>query len=187
MGDQQFQGSKPFVLEGELQDLEPVRDEIYLDLQDGTGTEFLAGTCYGQAVEECLRVQDSGFILKVRRDMRALLLSQLMEKYKAYRVYRLAAQPETRLVPTGDLLVRFSSGASWSQRLLAVQECFFGLEDEEETRDGTFRLTGKFASDPIVACMAIEFNPAIRRVVPLMVAIPSPTEEGVSEDLLSKK
>ncbi|MCZ6690581.1 MAG: hypothetical protein O7H41_13365 [Planctomycetota bacterium] len=187
MGDHQVPRIKPFVLGGELQDLEPVRDEIFLDLQDGTGTEFLAGTCYGQAVEECLRVQDSGFILKVRRDMRALLLSQLKQKYKAFRVYRLAGQPESRLVPTGDLLVRFSSEATPSQRLLAVKECFSGLGGEEETRDGTFRLTGKFASDPIVACKAIEFNPAIRQVVPLMEAIPSPSEDGVREDLLAKK
>ena len=43
MGDHQVQGFKPFVLEGELQDLKPVHDEIYLDLQDGTGTVACQG------------------------------------------------------------------------------------------------------------------------------------------------
>lgn len=187
MSEPSFAGFKPFVLDGSYPNLEPVRDEIFLDLGDGTGTEFLASTCYGQAVEECLRVGGDRFVLKVRPDMRALLFSQLRENYVASRVYHFAGQPESRLVPTGDLFVRFSSGANREQKLLAVRECFSDLEEEEDLRDGAYRLVGNFSTDPIVASKAIDFNPAIRQVAPVMMAIPSPTREGAKENLLAKR
>lgn len=177
--------AKHLILDGQRHDLEDVRDEIFMDLHEGPGTQFLAGTCYGQAVLDCKVIGNDYFILKVRPDLRALLLSQLRKVYMAFRVYRLQSGQRGRVLLTNEVLLQFSRGASPEARRASLQRYFPGAGADEILEDGIYRLAGSFSEDPILVTNALQANPMITAAIPLIVAIPEEFEERGDEDLVS--
>lgn len=169
---------------GDEADLEMMDDEIFMDLQDGTGTQFLAETCYGIAVLDCLRIGKDAYILKVRPDMRGMLFSQLKAWYRMCRVYRLTGRPESRLLLTDKIFVQFTTGSTPDQRRLTLGRYMPGAADLDGMEDGVYVLTGKFAEDPIFVVKALELELAVRQAAPVVVALPLPMEEDASVDLI---
>jgi hypothetical protein len=166
--------AKVIVLNGEPHSLEVVPDELFMDLHQGAGTEFLAGTCYGQAVRDCKTMGENYFILKVRPELRSLLLSQLRQGFKVFRVYRFEGDREGRILLTDEISIRFDPIATDSQRRDSLQRFFPTQNAGRELKDGIFRLTGTFLEDPILVANALQENPLVVEAVPVLVALPRP-------------
>lgn len=174
-----------FIPRGDQADLVAVEDEIFLDLRDGTGTQFLAGTCYGMAVRDCLRIGRDAYVLKLRPDMRGLLLSELQAHYRSDRVWRLGGEPKGRVLLTDKVFVRFTSGSGQDQRRAALHAFLPDLEAGIAIEDGVYLLTGKFSMDPIFVAKALELDSAVVRSSPVVMTLPSPPEEVASIDLMT--
>lgn len=173
--------AKHLVLSGKHYDLEDVRDEIFLDLREGPGTQFLAQTCYGQAVIDCCVIGSDYYLLKVRPDMKGLLLSQLREVFKAFRVYRFAGSAGSRILLTDEVFIRFDPDAGLEARRTPLKRFFPGVEYEDDLEDGIYRLAGTFSEDPILVSNALQSSPVVLEVIPIVVAVPRPAEEAVEE------
>ena len=161
---------KPVLPDGGHEAMDEVDDEVFLDLQDRTGTQHLAATCYGAAVQECLMIDEDAYVLKVRSDMRGLLVSQLRTHYQIYRLFRLPGGPEGKVFPTGRISVRFAPGALPEQRRACLGK--YCDVPGEDVPDGIYGLAGKFAADPISGLRALELEPAILRASPFIVRLP---------------
>ncbi len=176
---------RPFIAHGERAVLQQVDDEIFIDLGDGAGTQHLAHTCYGLAVRECLRIGKDCYILKVRPDMRGLLFSQLQEKYNTHRVYRSDGAPDSRVLLTNNIFVRFAPGATLEEKRCCLGRYLPDVAQWEDLEDGVYALTGKFSEDPIILRKVLQFEVAVLRVGLVVVAIPYSLEEVVDVDLLT--
>lgn len=175
--------AKSLILDGRRYDLEDVKDEIFIDLREGPGTQFLASTCYGQAVLDCRVVGSDYFILKVRSELRALLLTQLREVYKAFRVYRFADQWEGRVLLTDEMLLRFAPGTTHQEKESTLRRYFPNAGEEGEMEDGIYRLSGTFSEDPILVSNALLENPLIMAATPLIVALPRRLEQEAETEM----
>ena len=169
--------AKRLLLGGKSHELDVVSDEIFIDLHGGPGTQFLAGTCYGQAVRHCKVIGNDYFLLKVRPDLRSLLMTQLRKVYKVFRVYRFAGEHEGRLLLTDEISLRFEPRSSVEERWGSLRGFFPGPMDDRDLRDGIFRLTGAFREDPILVANALQESPLVLEAVPLVVALPRPARE----------
>lgn len=176
---------QPFIARGSNGELEPVEDEIFIDLQDGAGTQHLAKTCYGVAVKECLRVGRDAYILKVRPDLRGLLFSELEKNYKTFRVYRPGGDPNRRVLLTDQLFLRFAAETTIEQRQSCLRRYWAGIEQEDDLPNGVYSLTGRFSEDPLFVRQALLLDVAILEVAHVVVAIPCSIDEASMVDLVA--
>lgn len=175
---------KPTVPGGGWFDLHEVRDELFMDLTDGTGTHHLATTCYGVAVKECFRIGIDYYILKVRTDLIGILLTELRSSYKVSRLHTLADKPGSRLLLTDKMMVRFVPGTPVDERRSCLEKYCGQFEGDHEIPDGIFLLDGKFLNDPVSAWRAAELESTILRAAPVVLTIPlAIEEEAVRVDL----
>jgi hypothetical protein len=151
MSDYSFLRSSPFVLRGDQDDLEQIPDEVFLDIQGARDTQLLTIGCYDQAVKECIVMGDDCFLLKIRPDMRGLLMSQLRPNFRVYRTYTYPRKPETRLILTEDLSIRFKPGASPEERRDCLERYFVGAEETDGSEEFLCRLRPHLADDPLAA------------------------------------
>ena len=178
---------KVFIAHGEHSEPKLVDDEIFIDLGDGAGTQHLAGTCYGIAVQECLRIGKDCYVLKVRPDMGGLLYSQLKENYKTFRLYRSEGAPESRILLTNTIYIRFAPTSTLEERCRCLGRYFPDVAEAEDLEDGVYALQGKFSEDPIAFRDALQFEVDILRVGLVVEVIPYSLKEAESADLLATR
>lgn len=173
MTDYSFIRTTPFVLKENLEDLEQILDEVFIDLEDSRDTQLLSVSCYEQAVADCIVMGDNCFLLKVRPDLRGLLLSELGKDCKVFRVFRYAGRPETRLLLTGELSVQFSEGTSREKRRSYLDRYFTDAAAEKDLAEGTYRLKETFLKDPLMIARSLKRDPALAEVAPLAFTFPA--------------
>jgi hypothetical protein len=177
---------EPFVpVSGRHFEVEELQDELFLDLHDGKGTQFLAGTCYGVAVQDCLRVGENHYILKVRPQMRALLYSQLCRHYRVFKLHRFKGDGESRMILTENLSVRFARHATEEERRQSLLLYFPDLPPESEMEDGIYTLRGKFAEDPLFVWKDLELDGTVLQASPVCLGVPTSLPGVEKTDLLS--
>ncbi|MCZ6690455.1 MAG: hypothetical protein O7H41_12710 [Planctomycetota bacterium] len=174
---------KPTVSDGGFRDLTQFEDELFLDLSDGQGTQFLASTCYGIAVAESLSVSNNCYILKVRSDMRGLLLAQLRKNYQVARVYAMRNEPSRRYLLTSMVHIRFAPDVVKEDKLACARKYFKDLLEEEELVDGIYQLAENFSLDPTSAGGALDLDSTVLRAAPVLAAITTPTDQWAYVDL----
>lgn len=170
--------AKTIVLQGETFDIELVQNELFLDMENGPGTQALAGTAYGAAVRDCKVIGKDYFLLQVRPEMRGILWRQLKEFYKCFRVFRFSGEPESRLLLTDEISIRFEPTSTLIERIAYLEKFFPGEREAEDVTDGIYRLTGTFLDDPILVANALQESPLILSAVPIIVAYPPPTPQA---------
>ena len=173
MAEYSFIRTTPFVLRGDQSQLEQVPGEIFMDLDGERDTQFLYAGCYDQAVQDCVVMGDSCFVLKVRPELRGLLISQLREQCKVMKVYRYAEKPETRLLLAEELSVLFSAEASSEERKSCLGRYFTESSQNSDPQDGSYRLRSELAADPLSASRSLELESAIKEAAPLAFTFPA--------------
>lgn len=173
--------ARRIILERDPADLDVIPDELFMDLEDAPGTQFLAATCYGQAVTECLRIGEDQYILKVNKDLRMLLLKQLKFFYKTYQVYRYSDEDDSRLILTGELHLWFAPSASGEERCRALSECIQDADRLEEPQNGMYRLAEGLTPSPVAVSLALQREGAVEQATPVIVDLPH-SSEWVSQD-----
>lgn len=172
MSDYSFIRTTPFILRGEQHDLEQVPDEIFLDMQEAVDTQFLSVVCYEQAVLDCISMGDSCFLLRLRPDMRGLFISQLKSDCRVYRVYRYQSKPDIRVILTGELSVKFASGASLEDRRSSLQKCCKGITDNHEAKDGSYKLRLARCEDPLSSSRVLGLEGVVKEASPKVYVLP---------------
>jgi hypothetical protein len=176
---------EPFVpVSGRHHEVEELQDELFLDLHDGTGTQLLAGTCYGVAVKDCHRVGENHYILLVRPEMRALLYSQLCRSYQIFKLHRFRGDRESRMILTENIHVRFVRDATAKERREALEVYFTDLPGDGDLEDGIFTLGGKFAEDPLFVWKDLELDGAVLQASPVCLPVPTSLPGVERADLL---
>ena len=171
-------------LDREGKKVEEIQEELLLDLEDGKGTQFLSGTCYGEAVRECRRIGEDQYVLEVRPDMRMLLHRQLREHYKVYRVFRFKGETGSRAVFTGEVLLRFRPSTFGHERCSTIKNHVAKPQRFAEPRDGFYDLADHLRETPVAASISLELDPVIERASPVICILPDGVpQSGESVDL----
>jgi hypothetical protein len=157
--------------------LEEIRDEVVLDMEGDRDTLALAGTCYGAAVRECIPTSAGYYLLKVRPDMRQLLLLQLRGIYGAYPVYHFPEDPGRRWILTGEAYLRFAPEATTEQRQASLEAVFGEFPEGTPLPNGTYDLPGASAGSPQDACARLRKQPFLLQASPVGVSVPAPRRE----------
>jgi hypothetical protein len=178
-------GSRPFVFRGDPASLRRVEEEVLVVLQAGQDTTALLATCYGVAVQTCLRVGEGTFLLRVRPDLRSLLLSQLRDVFPVSRVYGVVGDTARRILLTDKVSIRWASYASGEPVRDALGRYFPALREASEPRDDIYLLAPRYADDPLVVVQALELEPLVIRAAPVVIAFPVPALEDAAVDLLA--
>jgi hypothetical protein len=173
MTENVFMRTRQIIPEGEDRDLEQVPDELFLDLQGRRETQFLAVSCYSQAVQECVVMGGSCFLVRVRPEMRGLLFSQLRDEYRVYRLYRFQSRPETRLLLTEEVLIRFEPEALADDRRTCLLRYCSDAPPDGEVPDGNYHLTPDLAAEPLSTLRNLDAEAEVSKATPLVVSIPS--------------
>jgi hypothetical protein len=157
--------------------LEEVRDEVVLDMDGKRDTLALAGTCYGAAVRECLPIGTHTYLLKVRPDMRRLLLLQLRGIYGAYPVCHFPEDPGKRWILTGEAYLRFAPEATTEQRRSSLEAVFGEFPEGTPLPNGTYDLPGGCAGSPQDTCARLRKQPFVLQASPVGVSVPAPRRD----------
>ncbi len=155
-----------------------ISEELLLDLDDGAGTQFLASTCYGEAVTECRRVGEDQYILEVRSDLRLLLYRQLREHYKVYRMFRFVDDPDSRLVFTGEVHLRFRPSTYGHERCSTIRNHVADPKGHAEPQDGFYSLVDHLRETPVAGSISLDLDPVIEKASPVIFILP----EGMPEN-----
>lgn len=173
MAEHSFIRTTPFVLKGDQSQLEEVPDQIFVDLHGIGDTKFLYAGCYDQAVQDCVVMGDNCFVLKVRPELRGLLISQLRKQCKVMKIYRYPEKPETRLLMTEELSVRFMEETSSEKRRACLGRYFTESCQDRDPEDGAYRLKGALAADPLSASRSLKRESAIQEAALLAFTFPT--------------
>lgn len=157
--------------------LEEVRDEIVLDMDGEQDTLALAGTCYGAAVRECQPIGSKYYLLKVRPDMRRLLLLQLRGIYRAFPVCAFPEDPGKGWVLTGEAYLRFAPEATTEQRRASLEAVFGEFPGGTPLPNGTYDLPGPCAASPQDTCARLRKQPFVLQASPVGISVPAPQRE----------
>ena len=176
---------KPIIFGSEQGELVPIDDEIFLELRQSEDSRFLSKTCYGIAVQECVRLTGESFLLQVRPDMRTLLISQLAAHCIALRVYRKESEPGTRFIFTGRMCIRFTEWSSQEDRRAFMRSYFPSRAGEEPIQDGMYPLECDRSRDLRQARHDLALEGAIISAAPVVLAVPAATQEAPRENLLA--
>ena len=174
MSDPSFFSSRRTIPTFDISRVEEIHDEIFLALNDVLDTVSHQGTCYGQAVHESLSLGDNHFVLRVRPEMRALLISQLRSSYSTYRIFRVQSHAEQRYLFSGDFLLRFSPEATDEQKREALRPIFEQIDSRCPVPNGIYELPASMQEDPVVTHAVLSERPFVVQVVPVFVAVPAP-------------
>lgn len=177
---------KPIIHSKELGSLVPVDDEIFLELRECKETRFLLKTCYEIAVLDCMRITEDSFILRVRPDMRTLLLSQLGATSVALRLYATDKAPDHRYIFSGRMAIRFTEWSSQDDRRAMLREYFPSRADDPNIVDGMFPLGPERARDLRRAVKELGAEESVIQASPVILAIPSTPTRSHPEDLLDR-
>ena len=131
---------KPVIFSRDQGELVPIDEEVFLELRQSEDSRFLSKTCYGIAVQECARLTGDSFLLRVRPDMRTLLVSQLAQHCIALRVYRMVGDRDTRFIFTGRMCIRFTEWSSREDRLDLMTRYFPSRAEDDPILDGMYPL-----------------------------------------------
>lgn len=183
MSHRSFLESNRWVLGPDEVELEEVPDELFMDIHDGTGTHFLARTCYGNAVVECQVIEDDYFLLKVRPELRHALFSELREAFHTSYVYRFVREPSRRILFTDLVFVQFRPLVSDDRRRICLREYFPDVEEGEGVREGIHRMDGEHSKEPILAWKALQLEGPIEEAFPVVVDLPEAREQPAEKDL----
>jgi len=153
--------STPFILRGDQSGLQQVVDEVFLDLGGEGDTKFLSVGCYEQAVRDCVVMGDNCFLLKIRADLRGLILAELGKNHSVYRVYRYQDRPETRLLLAPKLEVQFKSETPAEERRRCLSRYFSNVSNESDPSDGVYSLSEELSGHPLSACERLKTEAAI--------------------------
>ena len=179
-----FMKTNVWILGPDDTDVEEVPDELFMDMSDGRGTRFLARTCYGRAVKECLMIEDDFFLLRVRPDQRVKLFLELSESYRVSFVYRFSTRPSRRFILTDEMFVAFKAEISEERKRICVREYFRDVQDGQSLRGGIFKLSPLHLQEPIFAWKVLPLEQAIEEAFPVVVDLPEVTGQPAKKELV---
>lgn len=152
--------------------VEETQDEIFLEIEEILDTVALEGSCYGEAVVESDALSSTRFVLRVKPELRLLLLSQLQTAHRAYRVFRIRSHPDQRYLFSGDYLLRFAPEATEAQKREALSPFFESIEESCLVPNGIYEVPEELREDPLVTQAAIADRPFVIQAVPVFVTLP---------------
>jgi hypothetical protein len=173
MVDHSIVRTDPIPFAEDISQLDEVRDEVFLDLQGSQDTQFLTIGCYEQAVRECVPMGDDCFLLKVRDELRGLLVCQLHQEHRPYRVYRPTQRPDQRLLIGDDVRIQFYPESSMAERRAVLSDYVSGLERIAKVSNGRYRLIRDLRDNPLTAIRALREQKAIEEVHPYVYPFPA--------------
>ena len=160
--------------------VEEVSDELFLDMSSGESTRFLARTCYGRAVKECLTIENDFYLLRVRPDQRVKLFLELCKRCRVSFVYRFSTTPNRRFILTDELFVDFKAGTPEELMRTCLREYFQDVQDGQSVKRGIYRLNPLHSKEPIFVWKVLPLEQAIEEAYPVVVDLPEvigkPTE-----------
>ena len=165
-------------------DVEEVPDELFMDMSDGRGTRFLARTCYGRAVRECLTIEDDFFLLRVRPDQRVRLFLELSETYRVSFVYRFSTSPSRRFLLTDKLFIEFKARTTEERKRTCLREYFRNVRNGQNIRRGIYRLSPFYSMEPIFAWKVLSLEQPIAEAFPVVVDLPETSGQYAQVDLV---
>ena len=172
MAEHSFIRTSPFILRGELRDLMQVAEELFLDMQSTVDSQLLSATCYEHAVLDCIPMGDSCFLIKIRPDMRGLFLSQLNRDCRVFRVCRFGSKPETRLLLTDEISLKFRPTSTAEERRSCIGRYCVATREGEEPKDGTYRLRLNAWDDAITLSKSLRLEKAVEEAWPMAYTLP---------------
>ena len=163
--------------------VEEVPDELFLVLHDGEDTSFLARTSYGQAVLDCLTIEDECFLLKVWPGWRRTLCRELNRGFRSAYVYHFAGGDSRRFLLTDMVFVRFNRRACESIRKLCCHDYFRDVDESIKAREGIHRWNYGHRMEPLSAWELLELERPIKEAFPVVIDIPAFATQPLDADL----
>lgn len=176
---------KPFIYSGRKDDLQRVEEEILVDFADGVEAKFLEDTCCGIAVQDWTRLGDSSYLLRVRPDMRGMLMSQLEGQCTVLRVYQVGDGSGGRSLFTGKMCLHFTEWSSQEDRQSFLERYFPKERYRPEIEDGMYQLSEMLVKDLGKTWRSLSMEEVILKATPVLAGVPTLGEETHEEDFLT--
>ena len=152
-------------------------------LQEGVDTSFLARTCYGQAVLDCLTIDGECFLLKVWPGWRRKLCRELNRGFRSAYVYRFAGDYSRRFLLTDMVFVRFKRRACERIRKFCCQVYFRDVDESSKAREGIHRWNYVHRLEPRPAWELLKLERPIKEAFPVVVDIPGIATQPADAEL----